>query len=120
VVEDAIDAGVIQPTASKAACERSAVSGSDPAKYSTVVAWADAAYRNKPAEKAADAAWTSAYNFPKEDQEPEHQLVLGAVMRFDRVVAQAGAPSRRGRGRLGAFRDHPFWPARPPALGRPR
>jgi exodeoxyribonuclease V gamma subunit len=58
----------------------------------TTAAWADAAYWNKPAEKAADAAWTSAYNFPKEDREPEHQLVLGGVVGFDRVVAQAGAP----------------------------
>jgi exodeoxyribonuclease V gamma subunit len=58
----------------------------------TSAAWAEAVYRHKPGERPAETAWTSAYNFPREDQDPEHQLVLGGVVGFERLLAEAGAP----------------------------
>jgi exodeoxyribonuclease V gamma subunit len=57
----------------------------------TSAAWAEAAYRGKPAAKAAETAWASEFNFAREDQDPEHVLVLGGVVGFERVVT-AGAP----------------------------
>jgi exodeoxyribonuclease V gamma subunit len=58
----------------------------------TTAAWAEAAYRHVPAERAARAAWTSDYGFPREDQDREHQLVLGGVVGFERMLEEAGAP----------------------------
>jgi len=40
--------------------------------------------------KAAEKEWTTAWNFPKEDQELEHQLVFGRVLTFDELFATAG------------------------------
>jgi exodeoxyribonuclease V gamma subunit len=38
-------------------------------------------------EAAARAAWASTWNQPKEDAEPEHQLVHGGVLAFDALLA---------------------------------
>jgi exodeoxyribonuclease V gamma subunit len=42
--------------------------------------------------------WTSAWNFDKEDKEPDHQLVLGGVRTFDDLLVQPPAPGEEGRG----------------------
>jgi exodeoxyribonuclease V gamma subunit len=58
----------------------------------TTAAWAGAAYHGRDAHKAASNAWTSGFNYPREDRDPEHQLVLGGVMGLDWVLAQTGTP----------------------------
>ena len=45
------------------------------------------------ARKAAAREWTSDWNFPKEDQDLEHQLVFGRILDFDELCAQAGFDS---------------------------
>ena len=42
------------------------------------------------ARKAAEREWTSEWNFPKEDQDPEHQLVFGRILDFDSLCRRAG------------------------------
>jgi exodeoxyribonuclease V gamma subunit len=46
-------------------------------------AYAEAAVSGRDAEAAARKAWQSAWNYPKEDAELEHQLVLGGIRTFD-------------------------------------
>jgi exodeoxyribonuclease V gamma subunit len=46
-------------------------------------AYAEAAASGRDAEAAARKAWQSAWNYPKEDAELEHQLVLGGIRTFD-------------------------------------
>jgi exodeoxyribonuclease V gamma subunit len=58
----------------------------------TTAAWAEASFRNKPAQKAAETEWVSNYNYPRENLDPEHVLVLGGEVGFDPMVALAGAP----------------------------
>ena len=38
-------------------------------------------------EAAARRAWESDWNFPKEDQELEHQLAFGGVLSFEELLA---------------------------------
>jgi exodeoxyribonuclease V gamma subunit len=40
--------------------------------------------------KAGEKEWTTAWNYPKEDQDLEHQLVFGRVLTFDELFATAG------------------------------
>jgi exodeoxyribonuclease V gamma subunit len=54
-------------------------------------AYAAAAAAGKNAEAAARKAWESSWNFPPEDAEPEHQLVLGGKLKFDELLV---APPR--------------------------
>jgi exodeoxyribonuclease V gamma subunit len=49
-------------------------------------AYAEAAASGRDAEAAARRAWQSAWNYPKEDAELEHQLVLGGVRKFDELA----------------------------------
>jgi exodeoxyribonuclease V gamma subunit len=58
----------------------------------TTAAWAGAAYHGRAGEKPAAAEWLSDYRFPREDRDPEHELVLGGVVGFERLLALAGAP----------------------------
>jgi exodeoxyribonuclease V gamma subunit len=58
----------------------------------TSAAWAEASYRNQPAEKPASAAWTSSYNYPRENKDTEHVLVFGGEVGFEEMVARSGAP----------------------------
>jgi exodeoxyribonuclease V gamma subunit len=60
----------------------------------TSAAWAQAARAGGDPERAARGAWESAYNFDKEDREPEHVLVLGGELTFEELLE---------RGRLGDF-----------------
>ena len=39
-------------------------------------------------EPLARKAWESEWNFPKEDAEPEHQLVFGGVLTFAELAAR--------------------------------
>jgi len=59
----------------------------------------------------------AAYNFPKEDKEPEHMLVLGGALAFRTVLQMAGAPRAdevawdpSGSTRFGAY-AHRMWDA---------
>ena len=60
----------------------------------TSAAWAQAARAGGDPERAARNAWESAWNFDKEDREPEHLLVLGGELTA-RGAARAGATSGR-------------------------
>jgi exodeoxyribonuclease V gamma subunit len=55
-------------------------------------AWATALAEGKDPDRAASAAWTSAYSFDKEDKEAEHILALGGELAFGAMVERAGAP----------------------------
>jgi exodeoxyribonuclease V gamma subunit len=46
-------------------------------------AYADVKRRDGDARGAARRAWTSEWSFPKEDANPEHELVYGGVLTFD-------------------------------------
>ncbi len=68
-------------------------------------------------ERAAASEWASGYNFPKEDKEPEHMLVLGGALAFRTVVQMAGTPRAdevawdpSGSTRFGAY-AHRLWDA---------
>jgi exodeoxyribonuclease V gamma subunit len=45
---------------------------------------------------AARDAWTSPWNFAKEDRDPEHELVLGGVRTFGEVAAELPRPDEEG------------------------
>ena len=56
----------------------------------TSAAYARAVRGGGDARKAGARDWTSDWNFPKEDQDLEHQLVFGRVLDFDELCARAG------------------------------
>jgi exodeoxyribonuclease V gamma subunit len=64
----------------------------------TTAAWATAAHEGREPSKAANGAWTSEYNYPREDQDAEHQLVLAGVVSFDWLLSRCGAPRDDERG----------------------
>jgi exodeoxyribonuclease V gamma subunit len=64
----------------------------------TSAAYAEAALAGGDAVAAARDAWTSAWNFGKEDQEPEHQLVLGGVRSLDELLDERPRPDEEGEG----------------------
>jgi exodeoxyribonuclease V gamma subunit len=83
----------------------------------TSAAWAGAVEKGTDPERAAAAEWASGYNFPKEDKEPEHLLVLGGAFAFRTVLQMAGAPRAdevawdpSGSTRFGAY-AHRMWDA---------
>jgi exodeoxyribonuclease V gamma subunit len=61
-------------------------------------AYAHAAATGKDAEAAARKAWESAWNYPKEDAELEHQLVLGGIRTFDERTKEPPPPDETGDG----------------------
>jgi exodeoxyribonuclease V gamma subunit len=61
-------------------------------------AYALAAVSGQDSVAAGRAAWTSPWNFDKEDREPDHQLVLGGVRTFDELLAEPPRPGEQGRG----------------------
>jgi exodeoxyribonuclease V gamma subunit len=52
----------------------------------TSAAWAEAGGAGDPAE----GEWTSGYDFPREDKDPEHLMVLGGQLSFAEMVETAG------------------------------
>ena len=75
----------------------------------TSAAYAEAVAIGRDPVTAARAAWTSEWNFEAEDQELEHQLVLGGVRPFDELPA----------GELGERRPAVGGSARPRGRERP-
>ena len=83
----------------------------------TSAAWAGAVADGSDPHRAAAAEWASAYDYPKEDKEAEHALVLGAALPFRAVLQAAGAPraDEAGWGPPGSTRfeayAHRIWDA---------
>jgi exodeoxyribonuclease V gamma subunit len=69
-----------------------------PLYSATSAAYAQPASTEDDAQAAARDAWTSAWNYPKEDAELEHRLVLGDVRRFDELLAEPPGGDERGPG----------------------
>jgi exodeoxyribonuclease V gamma subunit len=61
-------------------------------------AYAQAAHMGDDPVAAGRKAWTSAYNYDKEDKEPDHQLVLGGVRTFDELIAEQPRSDEHGQG----------------------
>ena len=61
-------------------------------------AYAAAAFAGADAEKAGRKAWESAWSFPKEDADLEHQLVRGGILSFDELTAEPPHPDEQGDG----------------------
>jgi exodeoxyribonuclease V gamma subunit len=61
-----------------------------PIACKTSAAYAQALHRGGDPVKAAVAEWESDWNFPREDKDPEHELVFGAGLPFELLVAQPG------------------------------
>ncbi len=74
----------------------------------TSAAWADACRQGGDAAEAAYSSWTSTHDFPCEDKQPEHTLVLGGIVPFDRVRRAPPRPDEAGSG----------WPDEPSRFGR--
>jgi exodeoxyribonuclease V gamma subunit len=61
-------------------------------------AYAAAAGAGANAAAAGRRAWESAWNFPKEDAELEHQLVFGGILAFDELLEAPPRPDEAGDG----------------------
>ena len=61
-------------------------------------AYAQAVADGEDAERAARGEWESPWNFPKEDQDPEHQLALGGIRTFDELLEQGPHDDESGEG----------------------
>jgi exodeoxyribonuclease V gamma subunit len=69
-----------------------------PLYCATSAAYAQARAKGHDAPATAGDAWTSTYDFDKEDQQPEHQLVLGGVLTIDDVLRERPRPDEQGDG----------------------
>jgi exodeoxyribonuclease V gamma subunit len=79
-----------------------------PVYCETSAAWAQASRDGEDPAEAAYSLWTSTYDFPCEDKQPEHTLVLGGVAPFDGIRSESPRPDEAG----------PGWPDEPCRLGR--
>jgi exodeoxyribonuclease V gamma subunit len=61
-------------------------------------AYAEAKTAGRDAEVGARRAWESAWNFPREDAEHEHQLVLGGIRTFDERIEERPRADETGDG----------------------
>ena len=61
-----------------------------PLACTTSAAYAKTLRDGGDAGKVAAKEWASAWSFPKEDQDAEHQLVFGGVLSFEELCARAG------------------------------
>jgi exodeoxyribonuclease V gamma subunit len=68
-----------------------------PLYCATSAAYADAARGGADPVAAASGVWQSAYNFTGEDEELEHQLVLGGVLTFDELLEERPRLGRYAR-----------------------
>ncbi len=64
----------------------------------TSAAYAQAARAGDDPAAAARKAWTSPWNYDKEDKEPDHQLVLGGVRTFEELIAEQPRSDEHGHG----------------------
>ena len=64
----------------------------------TSAAWAEAAFRQRPAAAAADGEWTSSIFIPREDKQEEHVMVLGGVVPFGELLSSGPRPDETGDG----------------------
>jgi exodeoxyribonuclease V gamma subunit len=69
-----------------------------PLYCATSAAYAEAVVEGSDPVAAASGAWTSDYNFGKEDRELEHQLVLGGELAFGELLEQAPRADESGEG----------------------
>jgi exodeoxyribonuclease V gamma subunit len=69
-----------------------------PLYCATSAAYADAAVNGGDRIGAAGGAWTSEYNFAREDAELEHQFVLGAVLTLDELLDEPPRADEQGAG----------------------
>ena len=105
IVLDLFDRGMLEPL---------------PLYCATSAAWAQARRAGGDPARAAEAAWKSPWNFTKEDQEPEHTLVLGGVKTLEDLLEEpprAGEDwtdrrARRGSGATRAGCGTGCWSAR--------
>ena len=83
----------------------------------TSAAWVGAVTEGRDPERAAAAEWVSDWDFPKEDKEAEHLLVLGGALPLSEVLRSAGEPrgDEAGWGPPGSTRfeayAHRIWDA---------
>jgi exodeoxyribonuclease V gamma subunit len=69
-----------------------------PLYVKTSAAWAEAVHQGRDPEAAASKQWTSDWRLPREDQDPEHQLVLGGVVPFEVIAATPPGEDEDGDG----------------------
>ncbi|HEV2752566.1 MAG TPA: hypothetical protein VGV36_01885, partial [Solirubrobacteraceae bacterium] len=67
----------------------------------TSAAWARAVDRGKEPAGPAAGQWASRFGFEGEDREPEHTLVLGGEVAFERLLEAAPRDGERGEGWAG-------------------
>jgi exodeoxyribonuclease V gamma subunit len=69
-----------------------------PLYCSTSAAWAAASRANERPHEPARGRWASSYDdFPGEDAEPEHVVVLGPSRAFEALLEEPPAPDEAGR-----------------------
>jgi exodeoxyribonuclease V gamma subunit len=64
----------------------------------TSAAWASARQAGDDPGEAALGTWKSAFEFPREDCQPEHMMVLGGVLPFEALLAAPPRPDEQGPG----------------------
>ena len=64
----------------------------------TSAAYAAAVAAGKDGRAAAEKEWTSDWNFPKEDAEPEHRLVLGGTRTVAELFEEPPRDDEQGEG----------------------
>ncbi|MDX6682048.1 MAG: exodeoxyribonuclease gamma subunit, partial [Solirubrobacteraceae bacterium] len=69
-----------------------------PLYCATSAAYAEARAKGHDAATSAGDAWTSTYDFDREDKELEHQLVLGGVLTIGDLLAEPPRPDEHGPG----------------------
>jgi len=61
-----------------------------PLACKTSAAYAKAVHAERAPDRAAASEWTSGWNFPKEDRDPEHELAFGGVLTYEELRARPG------------------------------
>jgi exodeoxyribonuclease V gamma subunit len=62
----------------------------------TTAAWARGSATKR--EGLAAKQWTSEWNYPREDADPEHKEVLGGIVPFARLLDELPRPDENGEG----------------------
>jgi exodeoxyribonuclease V gamma subunit len=69
-----------------------------PLYCNTSAAYAAAVAASADGPAAAEKEWVSDWNFPKEDAEPEHRLVLGGMRTFAELFTESPRDDEQGEG----------------------